>query len=202
MRDRKNGETMRDLPAILTRYRARRQREQAGYRAWNYALQVCKAWVKGSLGARSGTYADLQGLKTFPIARNHRTNEYWSPRDVKNILARLPDDVGSMCWTMATHGIGPKEMMHDGICVEGNGLRIKGQKNSHRDRIVPLVEPPAPVALTSYKNLLVWMTRASDGRMFPYDLRRCYPRWLQEAMVPYHRVKMYQGHAPQDQTDF
>jgi hypothetical protein len=37
--------------------------------------------------------------------------------------------------------------------------------------------------------------------MRPYDLRRCYPRWLLEAGVSSNRAKMYQGNTTQDQTD-
>jgi hypothetical protein len=49
-------------------------------------------------------------------------------------MQRLPDSVGDMLWTMALHGLGPKEYLHDGVRAEGEGLHIFGQKHEHRDR--------------------------------------------------------------------
>jgi hypothetical protein len=196
-----SSETMKDLPEILTRYKAYAVRKKKNFRAWNYSLVVMEAWVKGTLGKRSDVYGRLTELDRFTIKKHHRFNQYFSPAQIRAVCDAMPFDVGKQCWMMAIFGMGPKELMEDGFAVEGQGLHIFGAKTEHRDRLVPLVEQPAPVTVTVDKTLRQWVKRASKGTMKPYDFRRSYPRWLLDAGVAYHRVKMYQGHAPQTQTD-
>jgi hypothetical protein len=197
----KANSTMQDIPAAMKRYRAACVKANRNYRAWDHTLAVCKAWTKGTLGKRSAVYASLQDLKAFHMSPSHRENIYFSPRDVQNVMQRLSDDVAAMVWTMALHGLGPKEYMVDGTKVDGNGLIVFGEKNSHRQRTVPLIEPPAPLAPIGYKTLHAYITKASDGALKPYDLRRSYARWLLAADVPYNRVMTYMGHKPRAQTD-
>jgi hypothetical protein len=185
----------------MKRYRAACVKAKRNYRAWDHALAVCKSWVKATLGHRSAVYGNLQDLTAFHLASSHRDNAYFSPRDVQNVMQKLPDEVAGMVWTMALHGLGPKEYMLDGFQVEGSGLRVFGQKHDHRWRLVPLIEPPAPAAPISYRTFHQYLTRASGGVLKPYDLRRSYARWLTAADVNYNRVMTYMGHKPREQTD-
>jgi integrase len=197
----KQDDTMRSLPIILDEYRKWCVKNKRNHRAWNIAMSVCKAWVRATLSARSEVYQDLRSMKTLKRKGSSHTNPYFSPRDVQDVMQRLPDGVGDMLWTMALHGLGPKEYLFDGIRVEGDGLHIRGQKHEHRDRVVPLVVKPAPVVIPSYRRLYELIKKASDKQMRPYDLRRSYSRWLLGAGVISNRAKMYQGHTTQDQTD-
>lgn len=199
----KPGESMKDLPAIMGRYRVWCVEHNRNFRAWDYALAVCQAWVRDTLGDEVPVYRALRKLERFDSKPDPRAKQYFSPRDVMNVCQKLPEDVAAMVWSMAVYGAGPKEYMEDGWKVENLGLHIFGQKHKHRDRTVPLLlnHLPAKVAPIQYRTLLRYISKASGGAMTPYSLRNAYPRWLLAADVPYNRVQMYQGHAEASQTD-
>ena len=46
----------------------------------------------------------------------------------------------------------------------------------------------------------VAISRASEGRVLAYDLRRTYANWLEAAGIPRTRRKLYLGHAVEDVT--
>lgn len=202
MRFARTADRMKDLPTIMDRYRQNCVKNNRNQRAWELGLAVSKGWVRSVLGAGSPVYEKL-GQLTPPTSNATKSKErhYFSPRDVQNVMQKLPDAIAQMVWTMALHGMGPKEMMQDGCRVENTALRILGEKTKHRNRLVPLIHFPSPVVLRDYKALYRLITRASNGEMRPYDLRRCYPRWLYEAGVSANRIQMYQGHSEQTQTD-
>lgn len=45
------------------------------------------------------------------------------------------------------------------------------------------------------------MTRATNGTVQPYDARRTFSHWLEEARITQTLIKMYMGHAAKDVTD-
>lgn len=194
--------TMDALPAILADYKKQCVKLGKNKRAFNLALVVMQAWVKSTIGDESKTYRELRKVKRIKIPKYHRKNAYFSPTDIMNIMARLPDYVAAAVWTQTTHGMNWKEHAEDGCWVEGNGLFINGQKNEHRRRTVPLIKPPA-AAISNYNVFEQWLAAASDAngqRCTSHDLRRCYSRWLGEVGIPHHKVQMYMGQRPQDQT--
>jgi hypothetical protein len=197
------GHTMKDLPVIMSAYRVWCIENKKNYRAWNYALAVCQAWVSDVLGDESPVYARLRRLDRFKPKPNRRRKEYFSPRDIMNVCQKLPEDIAAMVWSMAVYGAGPKEYMQDGWKVEGMGVHIFGEKHAHRDRVVPLLPNhfPTPAVLDSYRTLYSYLVKASGGKMKTYSMRNAYPRWLTSAGIPYHRVQIYQGHAESSQTD-
>lgn len=203
MKHAKPGETMTDLPTILGRYRVWCVKNGKNFRAFDYAVAVAQAWVRSVLTDESETYRKLRKVERFGVRPDPRKKEYFSPREIMNVVQKLPDDVGAMVWSMAVYGCGPKEYMVDGWRIEENGVHIFGEKSAHRDRIVPLLSdyPPAPAVVTYYKKLHRWLSKASNGAVTPYTMRNCYPRWLGLAGVPYAHAQMYQGHAPTRQTD-
>jgi hypothetical protein len=114
------------------------------------------------------------------IKKTHRDNLYFSPTDVQDIMARLPERIAAMVWTQAVHGMNAKEMLLDGCKVDGAGLQIYGKKHEHRDRIVPLIVDPAPLAIQGYSLYFDWLRRASLAYdparpIGTHDLRRCCP---------------------------
>jgi hypothetical protein len=208
----RKGETMADLPDVLTRYREDVVRKGKGTRHFNLTHAMCQSWVKGTQKVTSPVYAELRGVERLKVKKRHRDNTYFSPTDVKNIVNRLPEALGEIVWFQAAHGMNAKELINDGWRKEGPfGLKVLGEKNDHRSRTIPrMSELPAwPLPFTpatyelKYKQYFAWVVAASTAigkAMGTHDLRRSYLRWTSEAGIPMHRAHMYYGHAPQDQS--
>ena len=58
---------------------------------------------------------------------------------------------------------------------------------------MPLLRQP-----TTFNHAL---TKATNGTVQPYDARRTFGHWLEEAAITRTRIKLYMGHAAKDVTD-
>jgi len=136
-----------------------------------------------------------------------RKERAWSIPEVTAVTNKLIElgqpKVAASFWTMCLTGVGYDEYAK-GITKEGVGLRIVGtkmrRKDDRRNRIVPLIEEPAPLTLGE-KRFRGWIKKASDGKMLPYDGRRIYSRLLGEAGVRFEHIQVYMGHSPRTMTD-
>lgn len=203
---------MSDLPAIMKDYRQAVLDSGKGRRAYNYAMTIARAWAKEKAGAQAKAYLDLLTIKRLKIEpKPARARARWSPRFVRNVMAKVPPEIGKAIWFQAMHGLNVKEMMVDGYEPEGaHGLHIKGEKVGTRDRIVPLVTPllsspfnPAKFKL-EYKHYLRFLKLASaelGKEMKTHDLRRCYSRWMAQARVLQINIQVYMGHSVRTQTE-
>lgn len=198
------ADTMKTLPTVMKRYRDRCVLDGKNFRAWDTALAVCQAWVKGVMDDEATPYRQLRKLERFDRKPDPRKKRYFSPRDIRNVCDRVPEDVAAVIWGMACYGMNPKEYLIDGWAIDGQGVHIYGEKHAHRNRIVPLLPdfpPVKPAIHFNYHTLHNYVRAGSDKEMTPNAPRNAYPRWLGEAGIPWNRVKMYQGHAQSEMTD-
>jgi hypothetical protein len=200
----KVADSMDTLPTVLKRYREDCILNDRNRRAFDNALAVCKAWVKGVQDDESETYRKLRKVKRFGKKPDPRKKRYFSPRDVMNVCDEVPTSIKQMLWGMAVTGMHYKEYMVDGWEIEGNGVHIFGEKTDHRNRIVPLLPnhvPLMPDLDFKYKSAWSYITTASGKKMTVNGPRNSYPRWLASAGIPWNRIKMYQGHTASEMTD-
>lgn len=166
-------------------------------RSFNLARANIMAFLRDTVGKRHRFWlevADVPDLKIIPKRSKHPL----SPDALRELIKAMGEPWGPMAWTMATTGMGWKE--YSGSWErEGDGLRIHGTKTKGRDRLIPLVSLLHPCEGTIYA--FRWhLTKASDGRVTPYDLRRTFTKLMVNAGIPRPRRKLYMGHSPEDIT--
>jgi hypothetical protein len=195
-----------DLPDALKRYQVACIRLNRNRRAFNQTKAILQGWVNEVLGDDSETYKQLRKVKALEIPKKHASNPYYSPTDIKNILAYLPQPLAEMAWFQALHGMNAKEMLVDGFEVDGSALTIFGQKNDHRNgRVTPLMMQPPEIVTRTYSRYHNWLRRASRAAGFPkfasHDLRRSFVRWCVRAGIPKESAEQYGGWKPSIQVD-
>lgn len=197
---------MRDLPDILDDYRRWAVRSDTSRTAFNRALAVCLAWVRGTkgLGKRHAVDLALGDLERFPEPK--KPKEHYTPRELQDIMQRLPARIAAMPWFQTCHGMGAKELLYDGYRRSGaHGLRVTGEKNEYRDRAVPFTPPLLDTLgiqhLSGYHDWFRAVTRETGRRITPHTLRACYSRWLEDAGIPGRRIRIYMGHSIRTDTE-
>jgi hypothetical protein len=211
----KKAETLHDLPEILERYRVTCVKLNRNFRAFEITKAMCQGWAKRRLGKDSETYTNIKKTEPLKKPKTHKTNPYFSPTDIKNIMAYLPDGIANMMWFQVLHGMNAKELLADGFDVvdadqnpnpNGVGLQIWGQKNEHRHgRVTPLMMQPPELMTTVYSRYHNWLKRASLAAGYQkfgtHDLRRSFVRWCVRALIPKPVVDQYGGWMPNQQID-
>jgi integrase len=132
-----------------------------------------------------------------------------------------------MCLT----GMGPKEYWVDGWSIESDRVRIRGKKALGRVREVPLVDMPVRPEITkdgftsalrrlSKERLMQQLTEQLEReptadelaaaieadprgvwKVTPYQARKTFARWMEDARIPRARREIYRGHGKRDIGD-
>lgn len=184
--------TVGELPAIV----ARAMKTLAATPATaNRLREQAMAFVRDELGLGHPIHEALHAipaLETTPV----RKRQHLTPAEFAATLPQLGP--AAQVWqALCLTGMNPKEYWQDGWEVDGIALRIHGQKARDRRRVVPLLAPLAPPSVS--QDVLIWWLRKLG--FTPYDARRSYSRWLEDAGIPPWRVRAYMGHAPANQTE-
>ena len=118
-------------------------------------------------------------------------------RTIREALGKHGDSWWSMCCT----GMMPDELWGRKWKDGPNYIHILGTKRTGRDRKVPrLCTPKEPLFEhpTAFSRAL---KAATNGSVQPYDARRTFMFWMEEAGIQRTRRKMYHGHATKDITE-
>lgn len=201
-----------DLPKVMRKLKL----SMNSAREFNLELQYASAFIRDTLGRRHEVYLDLRDIdlrKTTPMTeRNPLT-----PSDVL-ALAKAFDRVwkakqgsrGDEVFAMALTGMGPSEYW--GVwSVLGDRVHINGTKRESRDRDIPKIFPCAiyegatlsrpAITFTSFARALNIARAASGIECAPYDLRRTFANWMEQAGILRSRRQQYMGHAAGDVTE-
>jgi integrase len=192
-----------DLPALLKKYRAACERAETGV-SFNRARSHVQAFLRDTLGRGHRLWrqsADLQLLST-----DRREGRPLSVAALDALCAKLAEVApahAAIARGMAGAGMGPGEFWGR-WAVQGAGetlcVRIHGTKREGRDRTVPYVWPLERPDRHP-RTFLDTLATVSGGAVQPYDLRRTFAHWCEEAGIPRTRRKLYLGHAAGDVTD-
>lgn len=191
------GKTVADLPAVLERWREGWGRTAA--RSFNLTRAHCLAFVRATCKAHHPLYREVAAVEKRKVTPTRKGR----PLTVRAFAQCFPraaegDVVGDMAWTQATTGMHEKEYwgrweaLADRVCI--HGTKAKG-----RERFVPRVY--APRHPTTHPRTFANAFRARCPGHQPYDLRRTFAHWMEEAGIPRTRRRLYMGHGAQDVTD-
>jgi integrase len=189
------------LPDLLASFM---ERNKAKVRTVNLARAHCRAFLRDlkGIGTAHPLYARVAALRPLKRKPREKGTPHALPTIVELVgkLNELQAGVGDMAWSMAVSGMGNKEYWHQGFEVLRDRVTIYGQKREGRTRDVPMWSAPLvkPVCWEGrFRDLL---REASGGTVAPYDLRRSFARWCEEAGIIETNRDAYLGHGPRSMT--
>ena len=219
---------LRDLPELLKTYRARCE-EVKHPRTFNIARTAVQAFLRDTLGKRKPLTLAVADVPKLAERKQGRAGLVL-PEAVA-IRDQLPHDAALAWWSMVLTGMGPKEFFVDGFDVLADRVLIHGAKTEGRERAVPLIDTPVRPALTKdgytsalrrlsgrrlRESLTAQLDRkptpqeltaaaqakgAQPWKVTPYQARKTFARWMEEARIPRTRRNRYRGHGTQDIGD-
>jgi integrase len=123
--------------------------------------------------------------------------------EFKSLRAGLSIAYSRMACGMAYTGMGWTEYMGRWEWLPDR-IQIHGTKRAGRDRVVPVIEPMVRYE-RPYKAFREALSKAATEaglpNVTPYDFRRTYAGWLEDAGIPRTRRRLYMGHGAKDVTD-
>lgn len=201
-----------DLPSLLegvrTRYKTHRK-----HAAFNRIRASALSFARDTLRRSHPIYGELIEVPVLK-ERTLRENNPQTPDQVTALAAKLTTEADrAAVWGMALTGMGPGEWFGR-WAFKPDRIHIDGTKRDARVRDIPRVMVElfsvADTAIKPPKSVTVeWPIRqfaealklASGGEVQPYDLRRTYANWLENAGVVRSRRRAYLGHSTGDVTD-
>jgi hypothetical protein len=215
-----------ELPDLLQAYRERCEQAETP-RVFNIAKTAVQAFVRDKVGKRKPLTLAVADVPGLPERGQGRPGVVLA--DAIAIREQLSPPAARCWWSMCLTGMGPKEFWVDGWTVDADRVRIRGEKAFGRLREVPLVDSPVRPEITrdgftsalrrlSEKRLVHQLTEqlereptadelaaaaAVDGpwKVTPYQARKTFSRWMEDARIPRARREIYRGHSNRDVGD-
>jgi integrase len=185
--------TVTDLPQLLRDYAATAK----GPTMFNRTRAAMMAFVRDTLGRSHPIYPKLMDVRVKREAKREG-----NPQTVAQLTAlaeKLHPAYAAIAWSMALTGMGPGELWGH-WSIKKDRIHIRGTKRSGRVRDIPFIRPIAKPT-RPYRPFLEALGEASDDMVKPYDLRKTFAVWMEEAGIPRTRRRLYMGHGQQDVTD-
>lgn len=194
------GVTLQVLPDLVLELReAYAGRKQ--FRAFNKLRASALTLLRETVRRRSPIYQDVLDIAVLPTRRKREGNPL-TPLEAFTIAAGM-GEWGKVWLAMCLTGMGPAELWGAWDLLEDRVL-VHGTKREGRERIVfklaDLERPPLTYD-AGYKRLRAGLETASKGAAVPYDARRTFAHWCEEAGVPRSRIDLYLGHGPRSMLD-
>ncbi len=187
-----------DLPRIVALLRERYAARGAA-RHFNKLRDAASAFLKQTVTRQIPLYLAVRAVEPLTSTR-HRPHHPKDPSEAWVIAQTLGGEAGRLWWAMCATGMGPKELWYDGFRVEDGHLRILGQKRRARHRLTPLILDALEPPLVGHWGFASALRRSGLG-VTPYDARRSFARWLEEAGILETHQQAYLGHGPKTITD-
>ncbi len=193
----RTGATVADLPAAVSALRTRYDAKGAG-RQFNKLRDAASAFLKQTLTRRHPLYQAVRAVEPLQVIRRYPKHPQ-APASARTIADVLGGEPGRIWWLLCCTGMGPDEYFSLKWAVEDDLLHVKGTKRRGRDRLMPLLVEIEPPLLT------VWGFRSALKRsglgVKPYDARRSFANWLEQAGIWETHQQAYMGHGPRTITD-
>ena len=193
----KPKDTIARLPALVMGYRFKAQR-QGHATTFRRTKNIAQAFVRDTMGRSHAIYDRLRDIQSLKIHRKEGNPQ--TPEQARAIRDALGEH-GHTWWAMCCSGMMPDEYWGGKWKVGSNFIHIMGTKTDSRNRKVPRIctpQQPTPQSASGFAKALL---KASGGSAKPYDARRTFSHWLEEARVTRTRIKLYMGHTAKDITD-
>lgn len=194
----RSAERVADLPAAL-----REQRGSLGSthaRSFNVTRAAVLAFIRSTLTKAHPLWLACSAVEVRKVTPKRKAVQL-TPDQARNFFPEpATDALDAIAWSQLTTGMHEKEFWHDGFQVKSDRVIIGGKKRKGRKRDVPLVLVPKAPAMHE-RTFADKLRKRTNGRLQPYDLRRTYAHWMEEAGIPRTRRKLYMGHGATDVTD-
>ena len=190
--------TVGALPRIVSQLRETYAAKGAG-RQFNKLRDAASAFLRQTLSRQHPLYLQVRSIPGLPVTRRFGRHPQ-APDQAWLIAQQLGGEAGWLWWVMCCTGMGPKELWRDGWAAVDGELHVHGQKRAGRDRVIPLIlagiDAPAITAAAFQQTL----KRRALG-VTPYDGRRSFAVWCEQAgILPSHQ-DAYLGHGPRTMGD-
>ena len=191
------GATIAELPDLVARFREHCAARGIG-RQFNKVRDAVSAFLKRTVTRRHALYLAIRAIDPLPVTKHHPKRPQ-GPAAARTIAEVLGGESGRIWWILCCTGMGPDEFFEGKWAIEDDVLHVRGTKRSGRDRLVPLlVEVEAPA-------LTVWGFRSALKRsglgVHPYDARRSFANWMEQAGLWETHQLAYLGHGARTITD-
>lgn len=190
-----------ELPAALKELRALYDGRGAQF---NRMRAAALAFLRDRFADHAALREQLAGVAALPEPRI-RAPHPCTVEEARAIPAALGPKWGPLWWTMCITGMGPKEYWIDGYDVTSDGVEIHGAKDTGRRgttarrRVVPLLGVlAAPIGTM---NGFAQALRRADVGVEPYDARRSFARWLDDAGLAGYIQDALMGHGPKSMRE-
>jgi integrase len=208
--------TPRDNIARLPDALRRLKLTMPGARSFNLDLQYASAFVRDTLGRRNPLYLDVRDVESRKDTTS-RDRHPLAPRDVMTLAQAFErawkgkaQSHGEELLAMALTGMGPAEYWGRWTLLDDR-VHIDGTKRKDRVRDIPRLFPcvalgihdiaPPAISRASFARALSTVSIATGIACSPYDLRRTFGNWIEQAGIMRSRRKQYLGHALGDVTE-
>lgn len=192
--------TVADLPEVIEALRTTLGRKH--HRAYNVVRSTALAFARVTCKRSSRLYREVAAAEPFSNKATRKPHPL-TPAEMREVFPRPETDaVDAIAWGMATTGMGAKEYWGR-WSVREDRVRIHGTKREGRDRAVPLVMAPVvpAIARVTFDKAVRARAKAIGRDVKPYDLRRTFAHWMEEARISRARRRAYMGHGKSDTTD-
>ena len=184
--------TLADVPRLLKAYRFTALR--VGHRrAFNMARTACQGLLRDTVGDTHDLYAKVKGVRK--LTETPRQGNPQSPEDAREIRLALGRH-GDTWWAMCCTGMMPDEFWGGKWRVGPSYIHITGtkteKKTTARVRKVPQIFTPTPPS-TKTPSGFAQALRKVRTDVVPYDGRRTFAHWMEEAGVSRSRRRTYMG---------
>ena len=191
------GATLSDLPRLLKAYRFT-ARAAGHHRSFNLARAGVQGFLRDTVGKSHTLYGAVTDIRSLRVER--REGNPQSPDEARVIREALKQH-GASWWAMCCTGMMPDEYWGRKWRVGPNYVRILGTKRDARKRDVPLVCAPVVPSTKTSSGFAQALRKVTGGDVQPYDGRRTFMHWMEEAGITRTRRRMYMGHAVKDVAD-
>lgn len=185
--------TVQDLPGLLRDYSA----VAKGPAMFNRTRAAMLAYVRDTIGRSHPIYGKLMDVRVKKEAK--REGNPQTVKELSDLAEKLHPAFAAIAWAMAMTGMGPGELWGSWTQMKDR-IHIRGTKRLGRVRDIPFVRPISRPT-RAYRPFLEALGEASGQMVKPYDLRKTFATWMEEAGIPRTRRKLYMGHGKTDVTD-
>jgi integrase len=198
---------LRDLPDLLRLYRERCEANRTP-RVFNVARTAVQAFLRDKVGKRKPLALAVADIP--PLRERKQGRPGFALIDAVAIRDGLGGQAGRIWWSMVLTGMGPKELwgawsvQNDRVHIDGTKVVRVGQDAAFgRVRDVPLVDVPVRPELTrdGFTSALRRYSAKQGTKVTPYQARKTFARWMEDAGVPRTRREIYRGHGKRDIGD-
>lgn len=185
-----------DLPQLLRKLRDTLGKKHP--RSFNLLRAAVSAFIRDTLTRAHPLYTSCTAILTRKVTKK-REPQHLTPDEMRNWFPNPDTDkVDAIAWGMATTGMGQGEYWGR-WAIHPNHFHIHGTKRGPRIRDIPLIW--RPVVPTMHRRTFENKLRDRTSQIQPYDFRRTFAHWMEEAGISRARRTVYLGHGVKSVTD-